>query len=238
MTASIDIIVAKLLLAMIAFNVSSYTIERWHTFMLYQALNVITLTYNLTALKRAPWTHNIGCQSQFLAQQPLFPRYLCNANELIAVIISLLSFFVISIACLAITQPKQSSYSVWHDFINDTGWHSNGFVFLLGLINPTYGFGGLDGAVHLAEDCFEPAKTVPRALCYSLVVGFVTAFFFAVAMLYCVKDIEAAIHSRTGYAIPHDLRCPPHVDKNHSVPIYEVWFQDTGSGKVDTHFMY
>ena len=120
---------------------------------------------------------------------------------------------MISIACLAITQPKQSSYAVWHNLINDTGWDSNGFVFLLGLINPTYGFGGLDGAVHLAEDCFEPAKTVPRALCYSLVIGFVTAFFFAVAMLYCVKDIEAAIDSRTGYAISHDLRCPPHVDK-------------------------
>ncbi|CAF9927739.1 MAG: hypothetical protein HETSPECPRED_006665 [Heterodermia speciosa] len=195
MTASIDIIVARLLLAIIAFNIPSYTIERWHTFMLYQVLNIVTLTYNLAALKRAPWTHNIGF------------------------ILSLASFFVISITCLAITQPKQSSYSVWHNFINNTGWDSDGFVFLLGLINPTYGFGGLDGAVHLAEDCFEPAKIVPRALCYSLVIGFVTAFFFAVTMLYCVKDIEAAINSRTG------------------VPIYEVWYQATESGKVATIFM-
>ena len=96
-----------------------------------------------------------------------------------------------------IAQPKQSSYNVWHSFVNDTGWDSNGLVFLLGLINATYGFGGLDGAVHLGEDCFEPAETVPRALCLSLIVGFVTAFFFAVATLYCVKDLEAAIHSRT-----------------------------------------
>ena len=31
---------------------------------------------------------------------------------------------------------------------------------LLGLINPSYGFRGLDGAVNLAEDCFEPASTL------------------------------------------------------------------------------
>ncbi|KAL8756012.1 MAG: hypothetical protein Q9184_004634 [Pyrenodesmia sp. 2 TL-2023] len=92
-------------------------------------------------------------------------------------------------------------------------------VFLLGLINPAYGFGGLDGAIHLAEDCFEPAKTVPRALCYSLVVGFATTFVLVVSMLYCVQDIDAAILSRTG------------------VPIYEVWLQATGSRTAATAFM-
>ena len=122
---------------------------------------------------------------------------------LLSVFISLSSFFAISITCLAITQPKRSSGYVWTTFVNDTGWRPNGLVFLLGLINPLYGFCGLDGAIHLAEDCFEPAKTVPRALCTSLVVGFVTAFLFVVSMLYCIKDIEAALNSRTGYGFGH-----------------------------------
>ena len=94
-------------------------------------------------------------------------------------------------------RPKQPSSYVWREFINDTGWRSDGLVFLIGLINPTCGFGGLDGAIHLAEDCFDPATTVPRAICYSLVVGFVTAFFFTVSMLYCIKDIQRALNSRT-----------------------------------------
>ena len=66
MTASIDIIVAQLVLAMVAFNVPSYTIERWHTCLSYQALNVITLAYNLFALKQTPWTHNVGCKPNFI----------------------------------------------------------------------------------------------------------------------------------------------------------------------------
>lgn len=111
---------------------------------------------------------------------------------------SLSSVFIISIACLAVAQPKQSSHDVWLDSINKTGWDSDGLVFILGLINPIYGFTGLDGAVHLGEDCFEPAKTVPRAIVNSLLVGFITTFFFVISMLYCVKDIDAAVNSRTG----------------------------------------
>lgn len=57
MTASIDITVAQLVLAMVAFSIPYYAIERWRNFLSYQALNVITLAYNLVAPKRAPWTH-------------------------------------------------------------------------------------------------------------------------------------------------------------------------------------
>ena len=61
MTASIVIIVAQLSLAMIAFYDTSYTIKRWHTFLSYELLNLVVLVYNIFCLKRAPWTHNIGC---------------------------------------------------------------------------------------------------------------------------------------------------------------------------------
>lgn len=69
---------------------------------------------------------------------------------------------------------------------------------MLGLINPGYDIEGLDDAVHLKEGCFEPAKTMSRAIDNSLVVDFITTFFFAFSMLYCVKDIDAAVNSRTG----------------------------------------
>lgn len=66
MTASIDIIVAQLFLAMLAFNLRAYQIQRWHVFLAYQVLNGITTLYNLLALKRTPWTHNMGCKFVFL----------------------------------------------------------------------------------------------------------------------------------------------------------------------------
>ena len=62
MTASIVLIVAQLSHAIIAFYDYSYNIERWHVFLSYQVLNVITLTYNVFFLNKAPWTHKIGCK--------------------------------------------------------------------------------------------------------------------------------------------------------------------------------
>ena len=73
MISTAHIIVAQIILAMVTFHIPSYTIERWHTFMIYQANNVITIMYNVFALRRAPWTHNIGCKSS----QALPPIYCC-----------------------------------------------------------------------------------------------------------------------------------------------------------------
>lgn len=94
-------------------------------------------------------------------------------------------------------EPKQRSASVWQSFENDTGWRSNGTVFLMGLINVNYGFAGLDGAVHLAEDCTNAASAVPLALITAVAIGFATTFVFVVAALYCVKDFQAVIDSPT-----------------------------------------
>lgn len=62
MISTAHIIVAQLVLAMVAFHTPSYNIKRWHVFILYQANNIITIIYNFFCLRRAPWTHNIGCE--------------------------------------------------------------------------------------------------------------------------------------------------------------------------------
>lgn len=67
----------------------------------------------------------------------------------------------------------------------------------MGLINSNYGFAGLDGAVHLAEDCTNAASAVPLALFTAIGIGFGTAFAFVVAALYCVKDFHAVVDSPT-----------------------------------------
>lgn len=139
---------------------------------------------------------------------------------------------------MAVTQPKQSSHAVWHDFINKTGWDSNGLVFLLGLINPIYGFGGLDGAIHLGEDCFEPAKAVPRAIVNSLVVGFITTFFFSPSQCCTVLGIwKLHLKAAQGRFLSPYSRSKLLSKEFGRVPIYEVWFQATGSGAAATVFM-
>jgi choline transport protein len=49
---------------------------------------------------------------------------------------------------------------------------------------------GLDAAMHMAEECTEPEKTVPRTMLAAIGIGFVTGFAYAVAVLYGITDIE------------------------------------------------
>ena len=113
--------------------------------------------------------------------------------------LSIVSFFAIVVTCLAMANPKRSSDFVWTTFVDESGWQSSTATFLTGLTSPNFGLGGLDGPVHLSEDTFDPARTVPLSILISLVMACVSALLFVIAMLYCITDLPSLISSRTGY---------------------------------------
>lgn len=116
-----------------------------------------------------------------------------------AVFITLGTFLLITITCVARSVPHyETSRSVWSNFLNDSGWSSGGVAFLTGLVSPHYAYAGIDGAIHLAEECKDAAIVVPRALLSTLSIGFVTTFGFMIAMLYCTNDLAAVVASPTG----------------------------------------
>jgi choline transport protein len=82
-------------------------------------------------------------------------------------------------------------------FLNESGW-VDGVAFLTGLVNPNYMYAGIDGAIHLAEECKNAAVVVPRALMSTIIIGFVTSFIFAIVMVYCTNDMNAVISTTTG----------------------------------------
>ncbi|KFY29440.1 hypothetical protein V493_02357 [Pseudogymnoascus sp. VKM F-4281 (FW-2241)] len=192
--AGICIIMPQIIMGIVVFYNNAFVIERWHSFLIYQALNVSVLVYNLFILPKAAWTHNIGFA------------------------LSLLCFIIFFITCLAIAGPKQPNEYVWNTFVNESGW-SDGVVFLTGLVNPNFMYSGLDGAIHLAEDCINASTAVPQALMSTIIIGFVTTFVFVVAMFYCISDFDAVLGTPTG------------------VPIYEIWNQATKSGTAATVFV-
>jgi choline transport protein len=59
--AGICIIMPQIIMGIVVFYNNSFVIERWHSFLIYQGLNVSVLVYNLFILPKAAWTHNIGC---------------------------------------------------------------------------------------------------------------------------------------------------------------------------------
>ncbi|OAP54485.1 hypothetical protein AYL99_10933 [Fonsecaea erecta] len=193
-TAGITIIVPQVILAMVNHYQNDYVAHTWHYFLLYQAVNFAVCMHNIFSLKRAMWLNDMSF------------------------VITLTGFVTIIVTCLARAPSKRSSHFVWTNFVNKSGWPA-GISFLTGLVSPNYMYAGIDGAVHLAEECKQAEKVVPRALVSTLTIGFVTSFSFAVSMTYCITDFDAVLSTPTGF------------------PIYEIWLQATRSSVAATSFM-
>ncbi|KAG7405107.1 Choline transport protein [Fusarium oxysporum f. sp. rapae] len=166
--ASVALIGSQLLVPFPQFF-NGYEPERWHLFLIYQGLNLLSLFYNLFLLKRTNWIHDC------------------------AFVLTLSTFFVTCITCLSRSR-KQSPEWVWTNFETTTGWN-DGVAFMTSLVTPCYMHGGLDAALYLAEETLNASQTVPRALMATIGIGFLTAFTFAVSMAYCISDLEGLLTS-------------------------------------------
>ena len=60
--AGICIIIPQIIFGIVVFYKETFIPQAWQVFLLYQALNLVILLYNLFVLRRAEWTHNIGCK--------------------------------------------------------------------------------------------------------------------------------------------------------------------------------
>lgn len=63
---------------------------------------------------------------------------------------------------------------------------------MVGLINPNWCFAALDVATHVAEEMPRPDRDIPRALIATVAIGFVTSWAYAIALLFCIQDVDAA----------------------------------------------
>ena len=102
----------------------------------------------------------------------------------------------------SVTPAHQPASFVFATFINNTGWDSAGIAFIVGLINTNWPFCCLDCATHLAEEVPKPERNIPIAICGTVAIGFITAWFFAVAMFFSLYGgFEQLINTETGVPI-------------------------------------
>lgn len=60
--ASVTIIPAQQIMALVSVYHPSFEPKEWHTFLIYEVIATVILLNNLFLLKKAPWIHNIGCK--------------------------------------------------------------------------------------------------------------------------------------------------------------------------------
>ncbi|EUC34808.1 hypothetical protein COCCADRAFT_35627 [Bipolaris zeicola 26-R-13] len=154
-----------------------FTIKTWHVFLAYQLSNLFCFLFN--------------CYGKILPS--------VGSTTLWT---SLVSFLVILITVPAVAPTHQHARFVFATFINNTGWSENGIAFIVGLVNTNWAFACLDCATHLAEEIHCPEKMVPIAIMGTVAIGFVTSWFFSVAIFFSiVGDFADISASATGVPI-------------------------------------
>ncbi|KAK1528160.1 amino acid permease [Colletotrichum paranaense] len=160
--------------ALIILNDDSYLPQRWQGMLFYWAILIYGMVMNI-------WGH----------------RLLPTANLLSGVlhVVGFLSILIV----LGVMAPKNSASFVFTEFVNSSGWESDGVSWLVGLISAVYPFLGYDAACHLAEEMPNASRNVPIAMVGSVVVNGIMGLVYGTVLLFCTGPLEALLSTPTGF---------------------------------------
>ena len=87
-------------------------------------------------------------------------------------------------------EPKHSASFIFTKFINNSGYTSNGWVFIMSFYSPMYGLYGTDGMMHLVEEMRDASREAPRVMVWSMIFCSVTSWLGAILLLWTAGNWE------------------------------------------------
>ncbi|KAK5123578.1 hypothetical protein LTR85_002616 [Meristemomyces frigidus] len=167
--ASASLFAAETLVAMYSVYHPDYVPQRWQIFIAFVCVTWLDLSLVLFG-----------------------QRFLAKAATMMGTLLMCI-FLVTTLVCAIMPSQTGAGYAsnsfVWGDWQNLTGWNSNGFVFLMGILNGAYAIGTPDGVTHLCEEI--PKKNIPLGILSQMTTGSITTFFFYMSVLYAITDLTA-----------------------------------------------
>ncbi|KAF1988487.1 amino acid transporter [Aulographum hederae CBS 113979] len=172
---SINLILANQIIAMWGLFHPDYVFERWHGFIVYLIMAWVCVFTVMFGNRALPYISQLGL-------------FLILAGVLVTILV-----------CAIMPSTTGTGYAsnsfVWSDWENQTGYTSDGFVFLAGMLNGAFAVGTPDCISHLAEEIPNPRRNIPRAIGAQMVVGLVTAFLYLIPLLYSINDPTAVFEN-------------------------------------------
>jgi amino acid transporter len=169
-TAATVLYTAQLTMAIVGAASPGFIIAPWQTYLVYCAYALLSLSINL-------------------------PRTFKIVNYMLRAVIFTLNGTAIwlLVALLVRAYPKQSAHAVFIEFVNQSGWSSDGLVFFLALLPAYAALAGLDNATHLTDELENPQKQVPQVIIGSFFMNFFTALPMIVVYQFCNVDPESLL---------------------------------------------
>ncbi|KAK5051034.1 hypothetical protein LTR84_003593 [Exophiala bonariae] len=110
--------------------------------------------------------------------------YYPHVTRFMVVFINLATVYVL-VTLLVRATPKASARTVFIDVINETGWGSNGLVFLLCFLPGCVAISCFDTAAHMSEEMDEPERQIPLVMVGGSLLCALTGIPMILVYLFC-----------------------------------------------------
>ncbi|KAJ6786634.1 hypothetical protein PWT90_03724 [Aphanocladium album] len=171
--ASMSAIVGNQTVSMYCVFHPNFEVQAWHVFVSYLICTWICCCTVLFANRALPSIGHLG-------------GFFIIAGVMVTIIVCAIMPYINHV-------PYASNDFVWKDWVNQTGYTSNGFVFAAGMLNGAFAVGSTDCVTHLAEEIPHPSRNIPKAMAAQYGIGFVTALLYLTALFYSVQDLTSAL---------------------------------------------
>lgn len=101
-------------------------------------------------------------------------------------------------ALFIIPSHHQSASFVFTHFVNNTGWGSSLYVFLIGLLLAQYTFTGYDASAHMTEETQDADVTAPWGIVMSIVVSLIAGWILLIGVTAAIQNYNGELNSATG----------------------------------------
>ncbi|MEA2505801.1 MAG: hypothetical protein QOH48_419 [Actinomycetota bacterium] len=92
----------------------------------------------------------------------------------------------------------QSISFVFTKFVNNTGFGSKIYVFLLGLLLAQYTFTGYDASAHMTEETRDASVSGPWGIVMSIVVSLIAGWILLIGVTWAIQNYSGELASGTG----------------------------------------
>lgn len=144
---------------------------------------------------------SIGFIVLFTATNIYLSKY--HASSTMGLLIfNVVTVVAIMVTLLATAEYRQDAKFIFTKYVNESGFESHGYVFILGLLQSAYTFTGYDSCTHLAEeaDSGKNKNIVAKALVVVVATCILYGFIFVIVICSVLDDIPSLINSATGSA--------------------------------------
>ncbi|KAJ7054597.1 amino acid transporter [Mycena amicta] len=168
---------AQLIVAGVGIYLPDWVVKPWHTYLIFLAVTAVTVFF-------------------------IFFNSILPILDTMSAYWTLLGVIVILIATSAKAAAGRHSaaFALGHFDPSPSGW-TPGWGFFIGLLPPAYTYAAIGMIASVAEEVHDPSHDLPRAITWSIPIGFLTGVVFLVPLLFTLPDIATLLSVASGQPI-------------------------------------